>query len=339
MAKYTPKTLKFKLANDKKFVEKLRQCENDLANGRTGFFVSFQTLVGFASFKILTSVMIEDKKLKNKFFQISNKSGNINAIETLNLLCRVFENHDLFNELESTAFNDYANVDKHGKIFIPFDSDVANECKLEYNNFIKFFASKLDFVTSACKLMSVAKDTSVEDIPQAQSAKKLQEELEQQFEEIVQNEKCIAETDFSLGNSTYNLRIIKLDWDFDCYRHKSIETFSYKVTKNCVIRLTLLKTFEKNTKKSLWFMSKPTQVYMIHYGDRKFDYYTDCDVKVIEFNHEKESKRISLTECYDDTEHCYPVKLKLEGEFKYTISNKEETFEFVYNTKTQKFEF
>ena len=57
MASYKVKDFKFYLSNDKKFIEKLHQSQDDLVAGRVGFFVSMQTLIGYTSFKFLNSLI------------------------------------------------------------------------------------------------------------------------------------------------------------------------------------------------------------------------------------------------------------------------------------------
>lgn len=323
MANYKVKKFKYYLSKDKKFMEKLNQCQDDLKAGRVGFFVSMQTLIGYTSFKFLNSLIIEDKNLKSKFFKMNSMTGDINSLEALKLLCRVLNRMDLFNLIEETGLNDYANVDKHSKIYVPFDGDVANNSALAFNQYINSLMTINRFVdANNCKIKNFY-TTKVEPVKQPIIK---EEEIDpkllrkEKFESLVKDEHYIANSDFYLGNSKWNIRIL----DFKCkYEKCGLFSLIFNPEKgvckiNCVLRLTLLdRNDELNSNLDITVTMKS---------------YTS---KTFEFKEAYQSERFSL---------CDEVNLDgktIDKVFKFCVENEEidEKFNFTYNIKKNTFIF
>jgi len=133
---YKTKEFRIYLSKDKKFADKLKSCQRSFTEEELSFFSNIQSLIGYTSFRFLSSLIIFPQKLKDEFFKINSMAGDINAIKTLNLLCRVINRMDLFYYFEETYFNDYANVDKHAKIYEQFDRESANTIVNLFNEFM-----------------------------------------------------------------------------------------------------------------------------------------------------------------------------------------------------------
>lgn len=354
MANYKVKEFKFYLSKDKKFMEKLNQCQDDLKAGRVGFFVSMQTLIGYTSFKFLSSLIIEDKDLKSKFFKMNSMTGDINSLEALKLLCRVLNRMDLFNLIEETGLNDYANVDKHSKIYVPFDGDVANNSASAFNQFINSLMSINRFVdANNCKIKFFYKDNNVKVVekiiekPVIKEVKPVDEKAERKakFEKLIKNEHYIASKDFYLGNSKWEIRILDVNYESFNNRKgifdKLLNTYKGTCKRSCVIRLTLLDRNEEIKRQM------NINVTMLRYNyEQKYKDYDDTtcyreytvggDNKTFIFREEYQSERFSLFDERNDLLGKPDGKIM---QFRIENSAIGEKFNFTYNIKKDLFIF
>lgn len=353
MASYKVKDFKFYLSKDKKFMEKLNQSQDDLVAGRVGFFVSMQTLIGYTSFKFLNSLIIEDKDLKAKFFKMNSKTGDINSIEALKLLCRVLNRMDLFSLIEETDLNAYANVDKHGKIFVPFDSDVANNCASAFNQFMNALMSINRFVDAAnCKIKEFYKDKGVKVIEKivekpVNTIPVVDPKVERKnkFEALVKGEYYITSKDFYLGNAKWNLRIIKVN--YESYNNhglfaRMINNYKGTCKRSCVMRLTLLDRNEESNRNMSINVSMSGYTYNvkhIRWSDNS-TYTTEetagGDYKSFTFRTEYQSERFSLSDEKDNLQGKPEDKI-----IKFCIKNRsiDEEMKFSYNIRKDLFVF
>ena len=267
MAKFTTKEFRYALFSDKKFIEKLRQAQSDFSEGRVGFYVSTQILIGYVSYKILSSFYINDRALLERFRKMNNYTGDINALEALRLLCTVINRQDLLADVEASGVNDYANVDKHGKLYIPFDYEVAEPVVMAYNNLINEVSKITRFVDNNCLLKVVKNDSTIveEVVEEKEEPKPVKKE--KTLEEKLKNETYMAETTFLLGNSEWSLKII------DCYRDKKKDTFNTVTYADSVtFRLTLLEANEGEDEKRHKIGATLCGVVRVLFGKDEYNY-------------------------------------------------------------------
>jgi len=352
MASYKVKDFKFYLSKDKKFIEKLNQSQDDLVAGRVGFYVSMQPLIGYTSYKFLNSLIIEDKDLKAKFFKMNSKTGDINSIEALKLLCRVLNRMDLFNLIEETDLNAYANVDKHGKIFVPFDSDVANNCASAFNQFMNALMSINRFVDAAnCKIKEFYKDKGVKVVEKivekpvkTTNKSDAKNERKKKFEALVKDEYYITSKDFYLGNAKWNLRI--LDVNYESYNNhgffaRMLNDYKGTCKRSCVMRLTLLDRNDESNRNMEIDVSMSGYKYIVKHTNWDDSTYTTeekagGDYKEFTFRNEYQSERFSLSDEKDNLLGKPEDKI-----IKFCIENTsiDEEMKFSYNIRKDMFEF